>query len=178
MLMILDAMVTLEEAAIRFRLTTQFFLVSGYPADDDLLWYGDGNAQWDMICNENERCARGLFCNYDGGASGRCEYCVSDQSCDNLGLPAEGAANCKSSCESPPACKACPAGKYKVKPLSLMPMVRETFSCTNDDLMIMSSFQDRVVSATEKLRKLDTPGLSCRLIVTWNKSLMSSMIFC
>jgi hypothetical protein len=43
-------------------------------------------------------CAEGLFCNFDSGSGGLCVACSGCPSCDDCGLPVEGAASCTSMC--------------------------------------------------------------------------------
>ena len=49
-------------------------------------------------------CAEGLFCNFDNGSGGFCESCSGCPSCDDCGLPLEGAASCTSMCVGTAAC--------------------------------------------------------------------------
>ena len=60
--------------------------------NDDYYYYDD--------CSNVDACPEDQFCNYDFTTSGFCEDCVSNDSCDNIGLPSLGVADCQSICES------------------------------------------------------------------------------
>ena len=53
-------------------------------------------------CNNDDGCPDEQFCNYDGNydvsPSGFCENCVSNDLCDNIGLPSLGVVDCQSLC--------------------------------------------------------------------------------